>query len=88
MIALSHDVELVRTTMIELERLEGMLRDSDGVETSKETIELKHSIKKLMTASELLESLNNLEFNGEPIWGLSTVERELIMAARDKVNEC
>lgn len=87
MIAFAHDVEKIRETMIELDRLEGLLRDSDS-DTSKETIELKHSIKKLMTAQDVTESLNNLEINGEPVWGLSSEERELIMLAREKVNEC
>lgn len=91
MIALAHDVELIRSTMIELEDLEGTLRDkiSAGVSsTDKEIMDLKHSIKKLMTTQAVLESLNNLEINGEPVWGLSTEERELIMLARAKVNEC
>lgn len=88
MIALSQDVDLIRETMIELDRLETLLHDSTAAPTSKEYLDLKHSIKKLTTQQKVLESLNNLEVNGEPTWGLSTQERELIILARVKVNEC
>jgi hypothetical protein len=29
-----------------------------------------------------------LEVQGSPVWGLSSEERELIIHAREKVNEC
>ena len=75
--------------MDELEVLESLLRHEgdEGVTTSK-SIELKSAIKKLMTAPEVLEALNRLEIQGEPVWGLSSEEREMIMLAREKVNEC
>lgn len=41
-----------------------------------------------MTSTEVLESLNRLEFDGSPVWGLSTNERALVELAREKVNEC
>jgi hypothetical protein len=93
MIALAQDVEKIRATMTELERLEELLHGekssmtASSTPTSK-TIELKNSIKKLMTATDVWESLNNLEIKGEPCWGLSSEERELIILAREKVNEC
>jgi hypothetical protein len=87
MLAMAKDVQNIRSAMQELEMLESLLRGEDGVVSSKR-IELKNSIKKLMTAPEVLESLNNLEVQGEPGWGLSCEERELIIAAREKVNEC
>lgn len=90
MLALAADVQKITSTMSELETFENLLRSeessSPGQVTNK-SIELKASIKKLMTQSEFLESLNRLELEGEPIWGLSSEERELIMMAREKVND-
>jgi hypothetical protein len=91
MLAVAQDVQNVRLTMQELDLLESLLRgeEKDNIEgVSSKSMELKNSIKKLMTAPEFLESLNNLEVQGEPAWGLSCEERELIMLAREKVNEC
>jgi len=90
MLALAVDVQRVTSVMDEVERLEGILdrehAESDGV--TGRSIEIKSSIKKLMTSHEFMESLNKLEVKGEPVWGLSTAERELIIMAREKVNEC
>jgi hypothetical protein len=91
MLAMAHDVQTVRVTMQELELLESLLRAEEkdnNATVSPKFMELKNSIKKLMTAPEFLESLNNLEVQGEPAWGLSCEERELIISAREKVNEC
>lgn len=82
--AMAHDLEKIQNVMKEYEELEQQLED--GV-TSK-TIETKANIKKLMTAPDVLEALSNLEVNGEPTWGLSCDERDLITMAREKVNEC
>lgn len=91
MVAMAADVQTVSHTMEELDRLESLL-DRDEQESSGKvsgrSIEIKNSIKKLMTSSEFLEVLNRLEVNGEPVWGLSISERELVEAARDKVNQC
>jgi hypothetical protein len=103
MLAMAHDVQTVRVTMQELELLESLLRneeesnasksssssssDTTGVVSSK-SMEIKNSIKKLMTSTDFLESLNNLEVQGEPAWGLSCEEREMIILAREKVNAC
>jgi hypothetical protein len=100
MLAVAQDVQNVRVTMQELELLESLLRteeestssssNTNGSSTgvSSKSMELKNSIKKLMTSTEFLESLNNLEVKGEPAWGLSCEERELIILAREKVNAC
>ena len=98
MLAMAQDVQTVRLTMQELDLLESLLRNeeesntsknsgSDGVPSSK-SMEIKNSIKKLMTSTDFLESLNNLEVQGEPAWGLSCEEREMIILAREKVNAC
>mmetsp|Transcript_23282 Transcript_23282/g.55180 ORF Transcript_23282/g.55180 Transcript_23282/m.55180 type:complete len:203 (+) Transcript_23282:254-862(+) len=87
MLAMAADVQKVSDVMKELETLEGLLqRESDP--TTGRSIEIKAGIKKLMTNQELLNALDRLETNGGPVWGLSSEERDLIIEARDKVNEC
>ena len=86
MIALSQDVEKIEQVMTALESLESQLFDNEGV--NGKSIELKSAIKKLMTDPSVLESLNRLELEGQPVWGLSTQEREMIIMAREKVNGC
>ena len=91
MLALAVDVQKVTAVMEEVDRLESLLmrekEDSASAVTGK-SIEIKSSIKKLMTSPEFMEALNKLEVMGEPVWGLSSDERELIILAREKVNEC
>jgi hypothetical protein len=86
MIALSQDVEKIEQVMTAVESLESQLLDNAGV--NGKSIELKSAIKKLMTDPSVLESLNRLELEGQPVWGLSTEEREMIIMAREKVNAC
>jgi glutamine amidotransferase PdxT len=88
MLALAADVEKIQQVMSELEVLENLLRNEDESHVSSKSIELKASIKKLMTDSQVLESLNRLELEGQPVWGLSTGEREMIIMARETVNDC
>ena len=93
LVALAADVERVKKTMNELDELEALLRrEEDSIPPDSaptvRSIELKSSIKKLMTTTDFSRSLNNLEIEGEPIWGLSSQERELISLARIKFNEC
>lgn len=90
LLAVAADVEFIQKVMDEYESLETMLR-SEGGDTStvsSKSIEIKASIKKLMTDPQVSECLNRLEVEGEPIWGLSSQERELIIEAREKVNDC
>lgn len=87
MIALAQDVKKIEDTMAELEMLESLLR-SEKDPLSNKAIELKSAIKKLMTSSEVADALNSLEIDGAPVWGLSSEEREMIILAREKVNEC
>lgn len=101
--ALAADVQKISSIMKEFDTLEEMLQnettkgsneDTDSSSssssnvTSGRVIEIKTSMKKLMTNPETMEVLDRLEVQGEPIWGLSRNERELIILAREKVNEC
>jgi len=87
MLALAADVENLSRVVAEAEALEQKLLDEDDVVSSK-SIELKASIKKLMTDPSMLESLNRLEVQGQPVWGLSSQEREMVALCRYKVNNC
>jgi len=91
MLAMAADVEKITHVMNELETLENILEreetDNPG-QVSGKSIEIKSSIKKLMTNTEVLECLNRLEFNGAPVWGLSMNERNLVESAREWVNKC
>ena len=82
------DVQKITHVMEELETLENLLEREEEGKVSGRSIEIKNSIKKLMTSPETLESLNRLEYNGSPVWGLSMNERALVELAREKVNEC
>jgi hypothetical protein len=81
------DVERVYSVMEEMQKLESILEQEskdDGI--SGKTIELRNSIRKLLTQADFLESLGRLEVQGSPVWGLSASEREMIILAREKVN--
>ena len=85
MLALASDVKHIMQVMEEVELLEDLIEK----EPLEKSIEVRNKIKKVMTAPETMEALNRLECaKGEPVWGLSIDERELITAARQKVNEC
>jgi hypothetical protein len=88
MLAMAADVEKITHVMQELETLENLLEREDSGQVSGRSIEIKNSIKKLMTSSEVLGALDRLEYNGSPVWGLSMSERALVELARDKVNGC
>ena len=73
----------VYNTMEEIQRLELKLMDKN-LENSLHT---RAAIKKLVTSHPFVDCLGRLECaRGEPIWGLSVYEREMVLNARDKVN--
>jgi hypothetical protein len=78
------DVQKVAAMMKELETLEGLLHlEKDP--TMGRSIELKASIKKLVTSPDVFQALDRLETTGGLKWGLSSAERYMIMEAREKV---
>ena len=94
MLALAADVEKITQTMNEVISLEELLGELSSSDTSSstpptsKTIEIKSKMKKICTHPEFVECLNRLEIDGEPVWGLSSEERNLIIDARRKVNNC
>lgn len=91
MVALATDVENLTLVMEEIYNLEEALEEekakTDGGVSGK-TLEISSKIKKIMTSVDVMECLKRLEVEGEPVWGLSSEERELVHNARQKVNEC
>lgn len=89
--ALATDVENLTLVMEEVYNLEQTLEEekakADGGVSGK-TLEISSKIKKIMTSVDVMETLKRLEVEGEPVWGLSSEERELVHDARQKVNEC
>eukprot|EP00978_Attheya_sp_CCMP212_P003285 scaffold6794_cov46-Attheya_sp.AAC.5 len=86
MMALAADVNQVARTMEEVETLENLIVDETD-KLSSTSIEIHAKLKKLVTAPAFMECLNRLEVRGEPAWGLSVAEHELITLAREKVNQ-
>ena len=91
MLARHSDVENLSMLMEEIDKLEAMLdeeKEKSGSNVSGKQLEISSKIKKIMTSAEVMECLGRLEVEGEPVWGLSVDERELVTQARQKVNEC
>uniref|UniRef100_A0A7S1VRP6 Uncharacterized protein n=1 Tax=Grammatophora oceanica TaxID=210454 RepID=A0A7S1VRP6_9STRA len=88
LLALAADVQNIDNVMTECHELEASLEKEENAVTSPKAMELRQTMKKLLTSSDFMESLNRLEIKGSPIWGLSSSEREMIVYAREKVNEC
>ena len=51
-------------------------------------IGLKQRIKQMMTAKATVALIDRLEMGGEPVWGLSRAERELVREAQQKLATC
>ena len=82
-VARQTDVEALSKIMNDLESIEQELRSLGNVLNSR-TIELKAKLKRTISNPSVLELLNRLEIKGEPVWGLSGKERDLVRAARQK----
>lgn len=72
--------------MAEVDNLETELRTHGSVLSTK-TIEIKSAIKKTISNPKVQALLNRLEIKGEPVWGLSSKERDLVRAAKVKYTE-
>ena len=91
MLALASDVENLTLVMEEIYKLDAMLeevKENAGSSVTGKTLEISSKIKKIMTSEDVMDCLNRLEVEGEPVWGLSSEERDLVHGARQKVNEC
>eukprot|EP00527_Entomoneis_sp_CCMP2396_P008619 CAMPEP_0198154822 /NCGR_PEP_ID=MMETSP1443-20131203/68806_1 /TAXON_ID=186043 /ORGANISM="Entomoneis sp., Strain CCMP2396" /LENGTH=163 /DNA_ID=CAMNT_0043821537 /DNA_START=32 /DNA_END=523 /DNA_ORIENTATION=+ len=88
MLAVASDVQAIEHVMDEVDRLESLLESEDSGAVTNKSMELKNAIKKAVTAPDFVEALKRLEVEGAPVWGLSTAEREMIVLAKEKMNNC
>jgi len=91
MLALASDVEHITMVMDELELLENLLhhdQEDNENQVTNRSIELRGSIKHLITNKEFSDCLDRLECMGKPVWGLLSEEHDLIIMARQKINQC
>jgi hypothetical protein len=51
-------------------------------------ISIKSAIKKKASGREMTELLKRLELKGQPVWGMSVSERDLVKEARRLFNSC
>jgi hypothetical protein len=77
------DINALAKIMSEVDKLEADLL-TYGKEVNSKTIELKARIKKTISNPNVRAMLNRLEIKGEPVWGLSAKERDLVRAAKIK----
>lgn len=87
MLALAADVQFIQQVMSEVEVLQHSIEKEESA-ISPQAIELKSTVKKILTSPQFMEALDRLEIQGSPVWGLSSAERQLIIDAREMVNEC
>jgi hypothetical protein len=73
--------------MDNIELLENELRTIGTNVVNNRTIEIKARMKKTISNPQVRELLNRLEIKGEPVWGLSSKERDLVRTARQKYME-
>jgi hypothetical protein len=91
MLALATDVDHIKMVMDELELLEHLLhkdQEEHNDQVTNRSVELRGSINHLVTNKDFVECLDRLEYQGKPIWGLSSEEHDLILRARGKINQC
>jgi hypothetical protein len=88
------DIKTLSEVVGEISSLENLIRKEeemlakDGKNSpSSALIGLKSKLKKYVTRPALLDALQRLEFKGQPVWGLSVKEREVVEFFRQKVND-
>ena len=77
------DIQELSKIVTDVEGLENELR-SLGARVSSKSIEIKVRLRKLIANPHVREILNRLEVKGQPVWGLSSKERDLVRLAKQK----
>ena len=83
-IARQTDISEIVSIMKEIESMEHELATLGAKVVNSKSIELKSKIKRAISNPKVREILNRLEIKGEPVWGLSKSERDLVRTARSK----
>jgi hypothetical protein len=84
-LASQQDILELARIYADVENLESQLR-AEGTAVNSKTIELRSMIQKMVKNPKVLEILNRLEIKGEPVWGLSSQERDLVRVVRRRYN--
>ena len=84
-VAHAADIKSLRVLMEEVDELQVELRAA--TELPKQ-ISIKSAIKKKASGREMTELLKRLELKGQPVWGMSVSERDLVKEARRLFNSC
>lgn len=84
-VAHAADIKSLRILMEEVDELQVELRAA--TELPKQ-ISIKSAIKKKASGREMTELLKRLELKGQPVWGMSVSERDLVKEARRLFNSC
>mmetsp|Transcript_34400 Transcript_34400/g.57805 ORF Transcript_34400/g.57805 Transcript_34400/m.57805 type:complete len:137 (+) Transcript_34400:196-606(+) len=83
------DLKVLKALMSDIEVLEDQLATSignHGSSINEQSIELKAALRRKASGQQISTLLKRLEINGEPRWGLSASEREVVVNAREKFN--
>eukprot|EP00579_Thalassiosira_antarctica_P000710 CAMPEP_0201875182 /NCGR_PEP_ID=MMETSP0902-20130614/7228_1 /ASSEMBLY_ACC=CAM_ASM_000551 /TAXON_ID=420261 /ORGANISM="Thalassiosira antarctica, Strain CCMP982" /LENGTH=158 /DNA_ID=CAMNT_0048402185 /DNA_START=43 /DNA_END=516 /DNA_ORIENTATION=+ len=71
MVALAADVDNLTLVMEEIYKLDAMLeevKENAGSSVTGKSLEISSKIKKIMTSVDVMDCLNRLEVEGEPVW--------------------
>ncbi|KAG5175425.1 hypothetical protein JKP88DRAFT_228811 [Tribonema minus] len=85
-VASQEDIERLKAVMEDVMGMESELAKANSLNAR--TIEIKGNLKKTLSSPAMMELLNRLEIQSEPVWGLTQKERDLVRSARRKVNTC
>jgi len=77
----------VMEKIIDLEDQLAAANNSSGSSINERVIEIKASLRRKTTGPVMQQLLERLEINGQPRWGLSTSERQLVHQAREMLNK-
>lgn len=81
-IAQAADIDKLSSIMEEVELLQNELHEQGDTLSSK-TLAIKSKLKKTICTPTVNEILKRLELKGEPVWGLSVKERDLVRQAKE-----
>jgi len=81
------DIKALNRLMNEVSKIDSELMAMEGAVNVRQ-LELKGSLRKMLTQPATLELIERLEIKGAPVWGLTETERELVKTARDHLTKC
>mmetsp|Transcript_22570 Transcript_22570/g.36489 ORF Transcript_22570/g.36489 Transcript_22570/m.36489 type:complete len:176 (-) Transcript_22570:339-866(-) len=86
-LAALEDVAQLRALMDQVEALDADLRAQEE-QGSPRAVQTRATLKKLLTSARTTELMKRLMMNGQPVWGLTQSERELVRSVQEAINSC